>query len=308
MIYRQYLLLALLTTVLAPSWGWGATVTVSNGESLHQAAQRLRPGDMLLVQPGQYEQGLGCEIPSGSDSAPTIIRSATPGAAVIHVRGGMGIVLGEGCEQHHIVVDGFTITGDEQATGHGIFLRDASYITIQNNDIGHLLGNGTCSPSGGIDFGAAHHITVRNNRLHDLGNNDPPPNPRDCNFTYGTYMPSNNNLWEGNVLWKISAFAIHGYPSPEGNVIRNNTLCDTGPLLMRGSGNTIEGNRLFHVGHTVYSWEQGQTIMSSNGNTVANNQVSDSDGNCAAMSPPQRPGPPQRPRLPAPRHLRIVTR
>jgi hypothetical protein len=304
-----YALFILLHFTGCPSHA--ATLTVNGGGDLRAAAQRLRPGDTLLVGPGNYEQGLGCEIPSGSDSAPTIIRAATPGAAVIHVRGGFGIILGEGCDQRHIVIQDFSITGDEQGTGHGIFLRDASYILIQGNDIGHILGNGTCSPSGGIDFGTAHHITIQNNRIHDLGSNDPPDNPRDCNFTYGTYMPSNDNVWDSNVFWNISAFAIHGYPDPQGNTIRNNTLCNTGPLLMRGSGNVIEGNRLFHVGQTVYTWERGQTLMTSGSNTVRDNHISDSDGNCAAMSPtpsPRPPGSPPRPRLPAPRQLRIVTR
>lgn len=307
MSYRQYLLLALLASVLAPSWGWSATVTVSNGENLGQAAQRLRPGDTLLVQPGVYGGGLGCEIPSGSEGAPTIIRASVPGQEIIRLsNGGRGIDLG--CSQQWIVIDGLVITGEDQSTGEGIHLTDTSHVTVQNTDIGHILGNGTCAPSQGIGFSNANGNTFRGNRIHDLGGNDPPPNPRDCNFTYGTYMPSNNNVWEGNVFWNISAFAIHGYPDPQGNTIRDNTLCNTGPLLMRGSGNTIEGNRLFHVGHTVYTWEQGQTIMTNPGNAVANNQISDGDGNCAAMSPPQRPGPPSRPRLPAPRQLRIVTR
>jgi Right handed beta helix region len=284
-----------------------ATLTVSGGGDLRAAAQRLRPGDTLLVQPGVYGGGLGCEIPSGSEGAPTIIRASVPGQAIIRLsNGGRGIDLG--CSQQWIVIDGLVITGEDQSTGEGIHLTDTSHVTVQNTDIGHILGNGTCAPSQGIAFSESNNNVFLNNRIHDLGHNDPPSEVRSCNFTYGTYMPSNGNLWDSNLFYNISAFAIHGYPDPQNNIIRNNTLCNTGPLLMRGSGNVIEGNRLFHVGRTVYPFEQGQTIMSSSGNSTSNNQISDGDGNCAAMSPPQRPGPPSRPRLPAPRNLRILPR
>jgi Periplasmic copper-binding protein (NosD) len=314
MIYRPYLLLAFLATVLAPSWAWSATITVNGGGSLRQAAQQLRPGDTLLLGNGQYEDGLGCEIPSGSPGNPTTIQAAPGAQPVIVLRGNgsVGISLGSGCDQAWIVLDGLTITGQERATGEGIHLHPgASHITVQNTDIADILGNGTCAPSQGIAFSESNNNVFLNNRIHDLGQNDPPPEVRSCNFTYGTYMPSNGNIWENNLFYNISAFAIHGYPDPQGNTIRNNTLCNTGPLLMRGSGNTIEGNRLFHVGRTVYPFEQGQTIMSSSGNNTSNNQISDGDGNCASLSPtpsPRPPGSPPRPRLPAPRHLRILTR
>jgi hypothetical protein len=287
----------------------GACTQSAPCATIQRGARKMRGGDTLVLQAGTYEDGTGCEIPSGTASAPTVIKAASKHQAIIRLRnGGMGIRLGAGCTQHHIVIDGLRITGEGQATGHAIYVdHDASYITIQNTDLGDILGNGTCSPSGAIDFGRAHHITVRGNLIHDLGNNDPPPNPTNCNFTYGTYMPTSDNVWEQNVFRNISAFAIHGYDGGAGqvnrNVIRNNVFCQTGPILVTGRDNTITGNRLYKVGQTVYPWERGKTIMAKEGNTVADNQVMDSDGACnAAGGAPPPPGP----KLPRPKNLRIL--
>jgi Periplasmic copper-binding protein (NosD) len=286
---------------------WGATLTVRPGEDLRSAAQRLRGGDTMLILAGEYEGGIGCEIPSGTEGAPTIIRAATPKQAVIKIRGGgRGFDLGAGgCSQSWIVIDGFTITGENQRTGEGIHLTNTSHVTVQNTDIKNILGNGTCAPSLGIGFSNANGNTFRGNRLYNLGQNDPPPEVRSCNFTYGTYLPSNGNIWENNIFADISAFAIHGYPSPEGNVIRHNALCRTGPLLMRGSGNMVTDNLLYKVGETVYPFERGQTIMVSDGNTSSGNRIVDSDSICNTIV--QAPLPPGHPR-PRVRHLRIITR
>ena len=179
-------------------------------------------------------------------------------------------------------------------------MGQATDVTFQNGEIRNILGNGTCSPS--MAFGADHddpRLTVLNTYIHDIGDNDPPANPQTCNFSYGVYLAFRNSRFEGNTWANISAFGIHGYPNPQGNIIRNNTFCNTGPLLMRGSGNLVEGNRLYHVGQTAYPYERGKTLMVDASNTERNNTVSDSSGDCGAPTGGTI--------LPTPRHLRVVT-
>jgi hypothetical protein len=265
----------------------------------------LQGGDTLVLADGNYESIPPCTIPSGSSGQPTVIRAAQPRQAVLRGTAYYMIQLGAGCTQQHIVFDGITIDRENASAGRGLDLRaGAGDVTFQNGEVRNFLGTGNCSPSmafGGEVSSGAPFLIVRNNFIHDIGSNDPPPNPLPCNYSYGVYMNFDDAVIEGNTFTRISAFPIHGYPSPRNDVIRGNVFCDTGPILVRGSGNTVTDNRLYHVGQTVYTWGAGQTLLVDGANTTGGNQVSDgTDAACNGASigvAPQRP---------APRNLRLV--
>jgi hypothetical protein len=266
----------------------------------------LSGGDTLILALGTYAESIpACTIPSGSSGQPTVIRAAQPRQTILRGTAYNMIDLGGGCTQQHIVFDGLTLDRANASSGRGLFVRAGSGdISFVNGEVENFLGTGVCSPSmafGGEVSSGAPFLIIRGNYVHDIGTNDPPPNPLPCNYSYGVYMNFDDSVIEGNTFARISAFPIHGYPSPHNDVIRGNVFCDTGPILVRGDGNTVTDNRLYHVGQTVYTWGTGQTLLVDSANTTGGNQVSDgSDAACAGT------GIASAPHAPAPRNLRLV--
>ncbi len=60
----------------------GETVDVAPGQSLQEAADRLQPGDTLLLAEGTYYQRLELNK-SGQPGKPITIKAAAPGKAII---------------------------------------------------------------------------------------------------------------------------------------------------------------------------------------------------------------------------------
>jgi hypothetical protein len=300
------------TTYYAAADGSGGT-TCSAAQSASHPVQGiaagiacLQSGDTLILAPGTYTESIpACTIPSGSSGQPTVIRAAQPRQTILRGTAYNMIDLGGGCTQQHIVFDGLTLDRANASSGRGLFVRAGSGdISFVNGEVENFLGTGVCSPSmafGGEVSSGAPFLIIRGNYIHDIGTNDPPPNPLPCNYSYGVYMNFDDSIIEGNTFVRISAFPIHGYPSPRNDVIRGNVFCDTGPILVRGDGNTVTDNRLYHVGQTVYTWGTGQTLLVDGANASGNNQVSDgTDAACNGTSIGAAP------RKPAPRNLRLV--
>jgi len=296
--------LALLLCLLTIGQVRAATLTAS-GSDLRPFLRQLQAGDTLLLPPGTYEEGFGPDIPSG-----VTIQATQPRQAVIRSGNGVAIELVD--PQQDITFDGLTIDKFNQAVGQGICLRgNVRNITFQNGEIRHFLSTGNRSPS--MAFCSSSYqpnFTIRNNYVHDIGTNDGDlPHTESASYSYGIYLAFDGSTIEGNTFVNISAYAIHGWPTPHNDIIRNNILCNTGPLLVNGNGdNLVEGNQLYNVGNTVYAWDRGQTLMIGEGNTVRNNTVSGRMAGVCDGPPgaaPARPLP-AKPRLPAPRNLRLV--
>ena len=277
---RYYLVASCL--VLAPCvlGAEAGTVTVNAGGNLRAAVQQLHGGDTLLIGPGTYEDGWGELIPSGTASSPTILKATQPRQAII--RSGNGVAIQLSGDQHDSVFDGLVIDKQNEAAGQGLLLYDTAHaITWQNGEVRNFLGTGSCSPS--MAFGSSNsqpQLTIENSYIHDIGTDDPPPAPQPCNFSYGIYLSTNGNVIKNNVWANISGWAIHGFPSPQDNVIEGNVFCNTGPVLVQGAGNQIDGNTLYHVGQTVLPWDRGQTLIIHDGNSQSNNQEMADDGIC----------------------------
>jgi len=294
--------------LLLPVAALAKTVTVQPG-GLNAGIRQLSPGDTLLLASGTYrERPDSCTIPSGSGASPTILKAQAQRQAILAPGGGTTFRFDQAtCGKHDLVFDGLTIDYEKRGFGEGYIVGDGSRdIIIQNGEVRNFLGTGSCSPSQAFG-GGTPGLVIRNMYIHDIGTNDPPPNPSPCNFSYGIYLAGNGTTVENSVWANISAFAIHmynGHGTPSNNTIRNNLFCRTGTVLIAcGAGNVATGNRLYQVGQTAYPYER-EPIKACQASQAQNNQILTSDPGCDRVTVAQPTDPtPDGPRVPRGLHL-----
>jgi len=79
---RSLLLIITVSFLLATKSLFAETVTVGPGQTLQEAADRLKPGDTLLLAEGTYYQSL-ILTRSGTADSPVTIKAKTPGKVII---------------------------------------------------------------------------------------------------------------------------------------------------------------------------------------------------------------------------------
>jgi parallel beta-helix repeat protein len=150
---RLLLLLGLAAALAAPA-ARAETITVGPGAAIRTPAAvpwaSLRPGDVVVVQPGVYRDGviIGSH---GSAEQPITLRGA-PGVVIENS------VLLEGAS--HVVIDGIALRKSHELPGF-ILRHGASFDTIENSSVedsglGIWIGDGA---------GGGHRLL--NNTLHD---------------------------------------------------------------------------------------------------------------------------------------------
>jgi len=101
------------------------TIRVASAAALDQAAQRARPGDTVVVDPGIY-QGTLTPRASGTRDAPIRFEAAPeaePGSVTLDAAGGPAGISVTG--KHDLVFRGFTITG---AAAQGVWVNNAARV------------------------------------------------------------------------------------------------------------------------------------------------------------------------------------
>jgi hypothetical protein len=155
--------------------GWGtnafaAELYVDSSNSFKTALAAAMPGDTIIVRCGQYTdatadtQGGFNPARSGTAQAPITIKSETLGCAVLRPRNNNVVALGIR-ERQYIVVEGFKVEGL-------LALNGTSFSTLQNNEVtvgGLLWGDVSLHWGIGVHT-ASHNNTIRNNRVHSMGN------------------------------------------------------------------------------------------------------------------------------------------
>lgn len=185
--------------------------------------------------------------PAGSTGLTTLIAVSTNGATVDPTSLGTSTVDATGCDigiyvapgTSGVTISGLTITG---ANDHGIFVQDASSITITANTV---TGNGV-NPTSGINENKAVELsgtsssTVSDNtvqyNLADGGIGISDDGPIDPGAPVaGNPNPGNDNVVSGNTVTNNVAgcgIVVASYNAGEGvsgNTVEDNTVTSTGP-------------------------------------------------------------------------------
>jgi hypothetical protein len=275
-----------------------ATNQSSPKKTINDGLTCLHPGDTLIVRPGTYVEKIPAgSIPNGSSGNPTTVKSEVLHGAVLKPTSDAAIRIRE---SSWIVVDGFALDGGNGGWGTAYFdigsdtfcqnivAKNIEIRNIKADDQGVTGNFGTTNAIGG-GGGANVNILLQNFLVHDIGMNCAAGNCCNECFGYAIYLSGTNITMENGEYFNISGYAVHGYPSPTNNIIRNNYFHNVGsPALLRGSSNQFYNNIVHHIGFTgrggFGDGGYGIDMGGSNGHKIYNNTLVDNRSNCIATA------------------------
>ncbi|MBK7727952.1 MAG: nitrous oxide reductase family maturation protein NosD [Gammaproteobacteria bacterium] len=285
-------LVAALLCLLASGSAVAGEWTVRAGESIAAAIALAKPGDLVRVERGYYQERLlidkplilvGINRPTLSagkegDTIRVTAEDVTIDGLIVRDSGdslldqNAGIYIRRGA--HRATVRNCDLTYNL----FGIYIETVKTVEIRNNVItgkrdyksprrgngiqlynteaAQIIGNEISFVRDGIYVDVSHHSVFRNNRIH--------------NVRYGThYMNSHNNVWEGNDSYhNRGGLALM---MTRNQVVRNNRAwgnSDHGIMLRTIQDSLIEGNIV--AGNT-----RGFFIYDAEYNIIRNNLVAD---------------------------------
>jgi archaellum component FlaG (FlaF/FlaG flagellin family) len=245
------------------------------------AVNHISPGDTVYVKAGTYNENLSISGLVGNENAVTQIK-AYPGHEVILRGNGINTGRVKITESSYLTFEGFGITNYNQ----GIFIeggsdhitirnctifavgqeaihirQNSSYILIEGNTIydtdlyihngeGLYIGTGSAGPKDNT-----HHVTVRNNLIHDVGDEgiELKPGTHDCliegNIVYNAVV---GRTW-GAIEVGESVLGAQEWPADPNHVIRNNIVHDVMTGIRAGTGSLVYNNVIYDVeGYGIY--------------------------------------------------------
>ncbi|HSD58575.1 MAG TPA: NosD domain-containing protein [Methanotrichaceae archaeon] len=271
---RVFFLISFLAIAPLAALGNGAVITVEPGESIQDAVNRARPGDIIEVESGYYEESVYVDKPlilrgQKALGKPTIIEAQSREGAVV--------LDANGCSLEKLVIKnskgcGICVLSDFNnicnnsipVAQTGIYLEDCQGNRIARNIVfsSWYLGTGielsqSCNNSlvKNTAFGGWLSTAIR---LWDGSNNNTIVN----NF-------ARDDGWCGNGIDlqdSCDNIILHNTASTDSKVLGANGIC----IGWASNNNTIRENTACGSG-----WKgNGIYIFSSDNNTIAKNNVS----------------------------------
>jgi len=158
----------ILATVLAVSaTAEAGGIRVSSSSQLRSATQGLKPGEVLLIAPGDYAGGIYAGGVCGTEGAPIIIRGAEPDNPPVFTGGSQAFHLAD-CRYvtlANIKVKGFPSNGINIDDG-GSFETPADHITLEDLTI---LETGPKGNHDALKMSGVDHFVVRRCRFEGWG-------------------------------------------------------------------------------------------------------------------------------------------
>lgn len=299
MNYRLFLFIYAVLCMSSSAWVFGATIPVGKGKlysSIREAVAVAKPGDTILVEPGEYREGnilvrktltfLGKNYPvlNGEDRYEVF----TINAANVTIDGFLirdtGVASIEDVAAIKVLDSkGIRIRNNRfQNTFFGIYFANSSYSWVENNTLvstakaEHQIGNG-------IHMWKCDHITISNNdvRGHRDGiyfefvtNSLIEKNHSEGNLRYGLhFMFSHNDEYRENTFVRNGAGVAVMYT--KGVKMLNNTFeHNWGPsayglLLKDIRDSLVKGNRFIQNSMAIFM--EGSSRINFEGNTFDRN-------------------------------------
>lgn len=170
---KSYLVIAIALAICTFHPVTAAELRVSPGDSIQEAVNKAKPGDTILVEPGEYKQSVYVDKPN------ITLRGLRNGDNWAVLDGEKKLYDGIIASGHSIVVEGFYVKGYK---GNGIMTEGANNFKIINNKVegafyaifpqygknGLIQGNEVSgTEDAGIYVGMNENIDVIENDAHD---------------------------------------------------------------------------------------------------------------------------------------------
>jgi serralysin len=238
----------------------------------------LTGGDCVVVLPGIYDEAVFLRK-SGTNDSPTgyvALVSQVPRAARIRASvksDSTGIYIGAMGADHHIIVDGFTVSGGKNLNWReGIFILQSHHIMILNNHVHHVQ-------RGGIEGVYSDHITIDRNIIHDTSKESPYNNQTSGISLYQARAVDDAPGWHNIITRNISFNSMRGDTGTRDHSDGNGIIIDDFRNTQGGSTagvfrypTLVENNLAFNNGgsgiHAFFS--DHVTVIN---NTVFNNNL-----------------------------------
>ena len=208
----------------------------------------LASGDTLSIKTGVYAESFDVLVPSGTASAPTIIKSfgtddviirptaVGPANDLVRFLGSRSYITLKGSLGHPLIIDGVNATPPAGSQAQAIRLQDSvhhivlEYLEIKNNSYQGIAMNGAGSIT-------THHITIRNCHIHDNGL----AYPGDFHI-HGIYLKGEDHIVENcHIHHHTGGYGIHQNDSrtttSNRNIFRSNLVHD---IEVTGSWRGVE--------------------------------------------------------------------
>jgi hypothetical protein len=227
-------------------------------EEFETLANKLRPGDELIVRAGTYSQtGRRAVTAKGTPEKPIVINSAAGESPLIKGNQRQNCIEFVDCA--YLVIRGLRFQGGSS----GVRFIRGDHITFEGCEI-FETGNNALT----MNSGNCHAFIIRSNHIHHTGLNTSHPTEGE-----GMYIGCHNgscqttdSLIEGNYIHHLRATSDGGNDGIEvkagsfGNTIRNNVIHDTNigrqypGIFVYGGGpaiNVVEGNVIWNAGEGI---------------------------------------------------------
>ena len=231
-------------------------------EEFENLANKLKPGDELILHDGIYSQGCRRAITAKGEADKPIVIRAAPGARPVITRPAHSNTTQNNIE----IVDSayLTIRGLHFRGGSiGFRIIRGHHITLEDNEIAETQNNALAVNAGDVDA-----LYVRRNHIHHTGLHSTAPTEGE-----GMYLGCHdgkckvtNSIFEGNYIHHLRGTSEGGNDGIEiklgsfGNVVRDNVIHDTNIgtqypcIFVYGGGagvNVIEGNVMWNCGEGI---------------------------------------------------------
>lgn len=158
--HKPALYAALALTLITCAAAKPATVKVGVSSQLRNAIGRLKPGDTILIAPGEYSGNIYLANTSGTKNAPITIRGADPDNPPLFKGGGQAFHLAD-CSYinlSNLIVKGFPSNGIN-IDDAGSFETPAHHVTLENITI---LETGPKGNHDALKISGLDYFTIRN--------------------------------------------------------------------------------------------------------------------------------------------------
>ena len=176
------------------------------------AVQKLKPGDVLRVLPGNYSESVQVTV-SGTASQRITIASETRWGARLNAQGAL---FGIDVRGSYVDIVGFEVTG---ASNSGII----SWAPYNRFLFNHVYGiRPQCDTNGGAGINAsqpnANNTTIVSNLVHDIGD----LSAGSCTRIHGIYQGSPKGIIQNNIIYRARGFGITTWQAASAVVMTHN--------------------------------------------------------------------------------------